>query len=182
MPISSLNCRSINLARGSITRRPTTAHHVRETGDFAYCRYFYCRYRRERLPLIQIKDISATSLIRVTWLWSYGGTKEPGGHDRTDLLPAPVLAAPCCADGRISHCLSPATCPYTKRGAGRRGLRSYQLDCTPRSQLAKRRGMVFSSPIAAGDLRRFDDAALARRQTAPIGSLAISTSKFRRPP
>jgi hypothetical protein len=42
--------------------------------------------------------------------------------------------------------------------------------------------VAFSGPVAASDLRRFDDAPIARRLTAPIGSLAISTSKFRRLP
>jgi hypothetical protein len=56
------------------------------------------------------------------------------------------------------------------------------VDRKPRSQLAERRGMAFSGPVAAGDLRRFDDAAIARRQAAAIGSFAITTGKFRRPP
>jgi hypothetical protein len=42
--------------------------------------------------------------------------------------------------------------------------------------------MAFSGPVAASDLRRLDDAAVARRQTTPIGSFAIATSKFRPPP
>jgi hypothetical protein len=41
--------------------------------------------------------------------------------------------------------------------------------------------MAFSGPVATGGLRRFNDAAVARRQTTPIGSFAIAASKFRSP-
>jgi len=135
--------------------------------------------------LIHIKDNAATSLIRVTWLWLYGGTKEPSGLDRTELFPGSglgrflFLAAFYCADGRISGCRSLATCRFTKLGAGSRALKLYQLNSKPRSQLAERRGISFFDPIAAGDLRGSNDAAVARRQTAPLGPLAITTSKFR---
>jgi hypothetical protein len=72
--------------------------------------------------------------------------------------------------------------PLYEIGAARRGFVFYQANRKPRSQLAERRGKPFSGPVAAGDLRRFDDAAVARRQTAPLGSLAITASKFRPPP
>jgi len=75
---------------------------------------------RLRAPLIQIKDISATSLMKVPWLLSYGGTKEPSGLDRTVPFPAPVLAAFCCADGRIPHWRSLTTRPVKWRIARRK--------------------------------------------------------------
>ena len=48
----------------------------------------------------------------MTWLLSYGGTKEPGGLDRTVPFPAPVLAAPCCAGGRIQVVTAWQNAPY----------------------------------------------------------------------
>ena len=69
--------------------------------------------------LIHIKDSVGETLTRTKWLLSYGGTREPGGLDRTVPFPAPVLAAFRYADGGISHCQSAATC-----GAGRRRLHS----------------------------------------------------------
>src|ERR1700726_4339590 len=50
-----------------------------------------------------------------------------------------------------------------------------------RSPLAERHGATSYVPIAAGHLRRSDDAAVARRLTAPIRSLAISARKDRPP-
>ena len=135
---------------------------------------------RLRAPLIQIKDISATSLMKVPWLLSYGGTKEPSGLDRTVPFPAPVLAAFCCADGLCWWPNLASPCKLGQRASQTRF--SQQIDRKWRSQLTERRGMAFSGPVAAGDLRRFDDAAVARRQAAPIRSFAISASKFRRPP
>ena len=85
---------------------------------------------------------------------------------------------------RISHCHSrrPALAAYA--AMRRRGpwTRFYELKRKPNSALGERRGTAFFDPVAAGDLRRSDDAAVARRQTTPVRSLAIATGKFRRPP
>jgi hypothetical protein len=61
--------------------------------------------------LIHIKDSVGDTLTRIKWLSSYGGTREPGGLDRTVPFPAPVLAASYCADGRNSRCHNPTPSP-----------------------------------------------------------------------
>jgi hypothetical protein len=58
----------------------------------------------------------------------------------------------------------------------------HQVDRKLRSQSAERHSLAFSGPVAAGDLRRFNDATVGRRQTTPIGSFAITAGKFRLPP